>query len=114
MCKALLILLATTSLISCANNPTSSDCSLTETQIEELKPKAYAFMESKGYPTKCEMFTSRISDVPDIGCGIYGNATNGGINPRTGADCPHYLDGGYYVIYDTETLLPKEVVLIAW
>ncbi len=97
----------------CITYPGQPNCEVPVDAINKLHSRAYEFMESKGYSTKCEELFG-IHYVKDWGCGIYGNATHGDTNPRTGAYCPMYLDGGYYVIFDPQTLNPEEVVLIAW
>ena len=101
-------------LSSCVSNPNNQLCELTDSEVKELQTKSYEFMAVQGLDPICEELADSPVFVKNYGCGLFGNATYDGANPRTGKYCPEYLDGGYYVIYDSEFIEPKEVVLIAW
>lgn len=68
-------------------------------------------MESKRQPdgAKCEEITESTQYVRDFGCGIYGLPAG---SYRSG--CPDALDGDYFVIFDPESLQPREIVLLAY
>ncbi len=111
----LIVLFAISLCISgCYSVPTIADCAITAEELVTLKKDSLVFLESKGIDTKCEVFSNEPEIVGKYGCGLYGNATNGAKNPRTGQDCPLYLDGGYWVTFDHETLKTKQMVLVSW
>ena len=105
------LLVATTLLTSCASHIADKNCALEAAEIEVLKDRVLSFLESKWQPkgAKCEEITDFTQHVRDFGCGIYGSPAG---SSRPG--CPDALDGDYFVIFDSETLVPNEVVLIAY
>ena len=101
-------------LFGCVTTQVDIECNVPDESMRLLQQNSIEFMISKGYDTKCEVMTEKYEVVGEYGCGLYGNATYDAVNPRTGHTCPSYLDGGYWVIFDHETLKPKDIVLVAW
>jgi len=92
----------------------TNECNISPDSIKILKVESLKYMESIGIDTSCEEFSENPRFLKGSGCGIYGNATYGAENKRSGKICPEYLDGGYYIIFEPKTLKPKDIEYIAW
>lgn len=99
-------------LAGCAGIGADSKCRLTPEFLSILHARTYQFMEDHGWNSECEELSEHPHYLDGDGCAIYGDETNGAKTPRTGAACPRYLDGGYYVVFDAESVQPKYIVTI--
>ena len=109
--KLSFLLVPTVLSAACSVIPIDSECSLTDLQLEVLKPRVLSFLDAewRSGGSECEEITSYTQYVNDFGCGVYGLPAG---SSRSG--CPDVLDGDYFVIFDLDTLEPTEIVLIAY
>ena len=70
-----------------------------------MQNNGYKFLQSKIRDSNCEDISETISYIKHYGCGIYGG-------PAIKKGCPEVLDGDYWIIFNPETLVPKELALI--
>ena len=111
MRKRIPVLVLTAFAAGCASILTDSDCELEPAELEVLKQRALAFLDSKWAPegSVCEEIMDFTMYVRGHGCGIPGAPVD---SSRPG--CPDTLHGEYLVIFDRETLEPDDIVLIVY
>ena len=102
--RRFLVVHAALGLTACATTNTQTDCSLSDTELAQVKANAYAFLPEE-WPVadkNCEQISDDVSLVAPGKCAISGG-------PTMADGCAESNHEGFSVVFDRETLEAEDV-----
>ena len=90
--------------IACASQEPTGNCTLTAAELAQIKSDALTYLleEAPALDARCEQITNQVTSVDPGMCAIAGG-------PSHAAGCGEPSHAGFSIVFDRESLEPKEI-----
>lgn len=99
-----ILLLVMSAASACASQHAATDCTLTATELEQVRAKAMAYLleHSPALDARCQQFADTLKAVDTGMCAISGA-------PNGASGCAAATHVGYSVVFDRDSLEPRKI-----